>query len=253
MSDLTTVTGLAALQNAAWPGLTTSDTGSWLLRAADGVTQRANSVWPYAAVEDLDAAIREAESWYRARRLPALFQLTSDPADAALDARLEALGYRVQTPTVLMVRDGSGAPVASSAVEVSPVLTQEWFDAWWLTSGHGRPEAAATARAILEKGDSHYALMRDDAGEVAAVGQSIRVGAFAGIYGMATREAQRRCGHARALLGTLLGADPEVTGFWLSVTRSNSGAQALYREAGFRPAGEYWYRSAPLTRGPTGC
>ena len=81
MESLSSVSGLAALQNAAWPGLTTFDTGAWLLRSASGVTQRANSVWPYAPVDDVDAAIKAAESWYREQRLPALFQLTSDPAD----------------------------------------------------------------------------------------------------------------------------------------------------------------------------
>ena len=45
--------------------------GEWVLRAADGVTQRANSVWPRGtAAEPLDA-LREAMQWYRKRRLAA--------------------------------------------------------------------------------------------------------------------------------------------------------------------------------------
>ena len=35
-----------ALMDAAWPAPERHDLGEWVLRAADGVTQRANSVWP---------------------------------------------------------------------------------------------------------------------------------------------------------------------------------------------------------------
>jgi len=255
VETLSSVSGLAELQNAAWPGLITSDSGSWLYRSASGVTQRANSVWPYAPVEDLDGSIKAAEAWYRGQRLPALFQLTSDPADAGLDLRLEALGYRVQTPTLFMVRDGSVVPsaVGTAAVELRRELTEEWFDAWWLTSGHGGAEAAGTARAIQESGRSSYALVRDDDGAVAAVGQAIHVGAFSGIYGMATREAHRRRGHSRAILSALLAEAGTAEGFWLSVTRTNQGALRLYRDFGFVEAGSYWYRSAPLRRAPGAC
>ncbi|MFJ3957854.1 GNAT family N-acetyltransferase [Arthrobacter sp. NPDC090010] len=254
MSDLTTVSGLVTLQNAAWPGLTTFDTGSWLYRTASGVTQRANSVWPYAPVESLDAAIREAEQWYRGRRQPALFQLTSSPEDAALDERLEELGYRVRTPTMFMVRGGAGTlPVPSHSVELYPEPVRDWFDAWWLTSGHGGPQDADTARAILERGRSSYALVRGGDGGVVAVGQAIHVGTLSGIYGMVTREARRRQGLARSIVSSLVNAVPGGDGFWLSVARSNTGAQALYRSLGFREAGEYWYRSAPPTRALGAC
>lgn len=219
------------------------------------MTQRANSVWPYAPVEDPDAAIKEAEAWYRSQRLPALFQLTSEPADAALDGRLEALGYRAQAHTVFMVREPSAVPVpaASPTVEVRQDLTDEWFDAWWLTSGHGGTEAAGAARAIQDSIRSSYALVRDDDGAPVAVGQAIHVGGCSGIYGMVTREAHRRKGHARAILTALLAEADAPGGFWLSVTASNQGAQALYRDLGFTEAGSYWYRSAPLRRAPGAC
>ena len=40
------ITGLEALMDAAWPAAEAEESGGWVLRAASGVTQRANSVWP---------------------------------------------------------------------------------------------------------------------------------------------------------------------------------------------------------------
>lgn len=38
--------GLEALMDAAWPAPDREESGGWALRAASGVTQRANSLWP---------------------------------------------------------------------------------------------------------------------------------------------------------------------------------------------------------------
>ena len=39
-------TGLEALMDDAWRAGEREESGGWVLRAASGVTQRANSVWP---------------------------------------------------------------------------------------------------------------------------------------------------------------------------------------------------------------
>ena len=60
--------GLEALMDAAWPAAEREESGGWVLRAASGVTQRANSVWPRDPGEDPHrqlAALREARLWYR--------------------------------------------------------------------------------------------------------------------------------------------------------------------------------------------
>ncbi|MCU1434125.1 MAG: family acetyltransferase, partial [Pseudarthrobacter sp.] len=37
---------LEALMDGAWPAPDRAESNGWVLRAASGVTQRANSVWP---------------------------------------------------------------------------------------------------------------------------------------------------------------------------------------------------------------
>ena len=76
------MSGLEELMDAAWPAAEREESGGWVLRAAAGVTQRANSVWPREPGADphrLLAALRDARLWYRNRRLPLIFQVFEDP------------------------------------------------------------------------------------------------------------------------------------------------------------------------------
>ena len=66
-ADVVTIERLA---NAAWPAAEVEMLGSWLLRATDGWTGRANSALPIGRPGMArDAAIEAVTSWYTARGL----------------------------------------------------------------------------------------------------------------------------------------------------------------------------------------
>ena len=148
-----------------------------MLRAASGVTQRANSVWPREPGSDphgLLAALREARLWYRNRRLPLIFQVFEDPRHAPLNAVLDEEGFTRQSETLVLVRDGgTAAPDAGAdpGVEISAEPSAEWLRLWWSVDGRGDDTALAVARGILERCPALYALVRDDDGRPAAVGR----------------------------------------------------------------------------------
>ncbi len=77
-----TTPALEALMDAAWPAPDREESGGWVLRAAGGVTQRANSIWPRSEPEGTPherlALLRDARAWYRNRRLPVIFQVFDD-------------------------------------------------------------------------------------------------------------------------------------------------------------------------------
>jgi ribosomal protein S18 acetylase RimI-like enzyme len=100
-----------------------------------------------------------------------------------------------------------------------------------------------------------YALVRDDGGRPAAVGRLALADGYSGLYCMATRPDARRRGFGQAVLNALLraGVSRGIGRYWLLVTASNHGAQAMYSGAGFAEAGRYVYRQAPLRRAGSGC
>jgi ribosomal protein S18 acetylase RimI-like enzyme len=245
------------LLDAAWPSLERHDTGKWVLRAANGVTQRANSVWPRGTVAEPLEALRAAAHWYRLRRLPLIFQMTDTPANSVLHKVLDHQGFTRQSETLIMSRLAATTPLrpAAANVEVKDEPDNEWLALWWRVDGRGGKAELETARTVLTGCPSLYALVRDDDGAPAAVGRLALVEGTGGIYCMATSVAHRRRGYASAVLQVLLseGDARGLDSFWLLVTAANHGARQLYREAGFEESGRYLYRQQRPRRALTGC
>ncbi|QHK22182.1 GNAT family N-acetyltransferase [Pseudarthrobacter psychrotolerans] len=264
--------------DAAWPAPDREESDGWVLRAASGVTQRANSVWPREPEGDTrqqHEALRAARLWYRGRRLPLIFQVFDDPRSTGLNAILDGEGFTRQSETLVMCRiNGAQAAdqpaarpavtrpaVAQPGVEISTDPSDEWLDLWWSVDGRGGPEERETARSIVAGCPSIYALVRSDDGVPAAVGRLALSptgeagGSWGGLYCVATRPDARRRGHALRIMQALLheGAACDLAGYWLLVTAVNSGAQQLYAKAGFRVVGRYLYRQERPKRHLTGC
>ena len=247
-----------ALMDAAWPAVERHDTGEWVLRAADGVTQRANSVWPRDTAAEPPDALRGAVQWYRQRRLPLIFQMTDTPANSGLSAFLDEQGFTRQSETLIMALPAGTEPVPAAAAGKVDILDQpdeEWLDLWWSVDGRGGHAEQETARSILTGCPALYALVRDDDGGPAAVGRLAQVDGTGGIYCMATSPSHRRRGFASLVLQALLseGTTRGLDRFWLLVTAANHAAQQLYGQAGFKESGRYLYRQQRPRRALTGC
>ncbi|WP_416429672.1 GNAT family N-acetyltransferase [Paenarthrobacter nicotinovorans] len=252
---------LEDLMDKAWPALDREETGEWVLRASEGVTQRANSVWPRVSVQTghdgISRSVQAAARWYRDRRLPLIFQVFNDPRSEALNTVLDEQRFTRQSETRIMVRDAAGTSAAAPGpgVELNDHPTREWLDLWWSVDGRGGEAELSVAHRILAACPSLYALLRDDDGVPAAVGRLALVDGWGGIYSMATSPAHRRRGYGTRILDALLraGSQRRLEGFWLLVTAANQGARDLYLQAGFTDQGGYLYRQAPLKRAPGGC
>ena len=77
----------------AFPSLRQVLLANWLLRFAEGLTRRANSINLLGPqCEDIAAAIAAGEALYHAQGLPVIFRVPSI-VDPALDRELAARGY----------------------------------------------------------------------------------------------------------------------------------------------------------------
>ncbi|MER5649898.1 GNAT family N-acetyltransferase [Streptosporangium sp. NPDC002524] len=231
------------LVDRAWPALQRVDAGSWTLRAADGVTKRANSVLPLGEPEDLLTGIEGAEKFYADRGLPCVFSVGGG-ATPGLDAALEARGYRVVDPTLVMTArlvpgEPGGREEAGEKVELAEAPSQAWLDAWWSVDGRFGGDGLATAARILTGVPAVYASLGRE-----AVGRGVVQGEWFGIYSMAVLPHARRRGHGREVLRALL-SHARAQGTqraYLVVVESNTAARALYERQGFTVAGRYHYR-----------
>jgi ribosomal protein S18 acetylase RimI-like enzyme len=230
-------TGFDRLVDEAWPAPYVEDIGGWRLRYADGVTKRANSVWPVAEPADAGGAIAAVERFYAERGLPAVFSLSAESRPEGLDGLLAARGYARVEPTLVMTAEPDHAGPAVRGVEITEEPSAGWLDLWWSVDGrHG--SGLGAAREIMTGVPAWYVSAGD------AVGRGVPQGDWMGIYCMAVAPHARRRGLARNVLRALLGLGREhgVRAAYLAVTAHNTAARTLYASAGFEIAGGYHYR-----------
>ncbi|MFG3440762.1 GNAT family N-acetyltransferase [Nonomuraea sp. NPDC047897] len=226
------------LVHEAWPAYEQQRHGGWILRYAGGVTKRANSVLTLDLPADLDAAVGAAEDFYAARGRPCVFSV-GPRAAPELDAALEARGYALVDPTVVMVGPG-GLAEPGHRVRVEDHPWPAWLRTWWAVDGRygsGLEEAERICTGV----PAWYAAVEED-GVPLAVGRGVPQGDTLGVYCMATLPRARRRGLARSVLRALA-RHGGTRSAYLVTTAANVAAQALYGSEGFELQGGYHYRS----------
>ncbi|WP_020580261.1 GNAT family N-acetyltransferase [Actinopolymorpha alba] len=243
---------LALVAARGWPALTTERLGGWLLQAADGFTNRCNSVVPAGEPGvPLDQALELVRDFYAGHGLPALIQVVGG---TPLEAELRARGWSVR---------GSGKDNATAAkLRVAPLreflaragtpavdveVTSE-LDADWLAL-YGRTTTPAAARHVLASPEQ-VALARigmEVGLGLAGIGRGVVTGSWLGIAAIEVAPPHRRRGFARAVMSALgqWGRDRGASWAYLQVGSGNTAALALYDRLGFRTDHEYRYYTPP--------
>lgn len=239
------VNALEAAAFLSWPALEPEeDVQGWRLRFARGYTKRANSANSTAQAGALDAALLQLlEQRFAERRLAPVFRLVEGTVPTGTEALLEARGYRLVDPSLVLVRD----LLEDDAVQMEPGQAADAAD--WLQTFvevSGKP---------LQGQDTHLQMLQSiDApccwAQSGRPPQACALGVLAqgqlGLFDIATRADLRRQGLAAALVQQVLGwgARQGARRAYLQVMASNAPALALYEKLGFRLAYRYAYRVA---------
>lgn len=230
-----------SLNSSSPPGQLVYD--GWLVRLAPGKAKRARSVNAvYPSSLPVGDKIRYCERLYSDCGLPALFRLTPFSQPAALDAELDARGYRRFDVTAVEAASIPAPGAADAGVEA--LALADWVGA--VATLRGSPEehrrghlARLEGMPLLKRA---VALRCDNM--IVATGLAIVEGDCAGLFDIVTHEAHRRRGHARRVVEGLLRAAWELGArhAYLQVQQDNSGARTLYSQFGFEEKYLYWYR-----------
>ena len=134
----------------AHPALQTQLYDGWVLRFANGYTNRANSVNPlYPSTLDLQEKITECEKRYSIQGLPAVYKLT-DGTDPRIDKALEQQGYAFVKPTYVMSMDLWDKNLISRDCVTTNHACGEWLTAYFSFSRYTDSVKITTAKQILE-------------------------------------------------------------------------------------------------------
>ena len=232
-----------SLNSSAPPGQLLYD--GWLLRLAPGKAKRArsvNAVYPSALA--VAGKIEYCERIYGAARLPALFRITPFSHPPGLDGELERRGYGLFDMTSVEAAPIDPARLGGTGAPAPLMNLRAWVDA----VGELRASPAEHRAGHLARLEGMPLAMRAVAlereGRVVATGLTIVEDNCAGLFDIVTREDERRRGHARTVVASLLKAAHALGArhAYLQVDSANEPARRLYRDFGFEESYRYWYR-----------
>lgn len=237
------ILALDRLAVAAWPAPEHKNLDGWLLRYAEGISRRANSVAPFppGGEQALNAMIADSESFYRARDLPPRFQISPAAEPHDLDATLAARNYEIETPVSIMIAPATEITAGTSdGVHLHPNPPDGWWDAY--IEGYGRDSRAIVAAA---RDQPMFASITDGAGRTEAIGLGVIGGNWLAVFGMWTRPDARRRGCGERIIHALaaFAVDQGAIGVYLQVEEDNPAACSLYAKLGFQTVYGYHYRT----------
>lgn len=224
---------LAEVMEATWPPASRQSLGPFTLRDGAGGGKRVSAASLNAPFTDADLDAVEAAM---AEPLALIRE-----GDAALDAALDARGWRVIDPVVAYA-----APVASLTADLPPLAA---FPHWppleiarslWAEGGIGPARVAVMDRVTGAKA----AILSRKGDRPAGVAFVACHGSEAMLHALEVSPGLRRLGvgqrllHAAANWAAAQGADR----LSLVVTRQNTAARALYARLGMGVVGQYHYR-----------
>jgi len=263
---------LEELAANAWPARITQTVGGWRLRYTDGITRRANSVWP-----NLSTLSTHPEKF---RTAPlSIVEATSPKADTSAKlsigmgqnfsgkhpqlnqtnlaeqlATVENFYAQRNLPARFQICPAAQPPTLDETltqrgyqnkVTINQHLNDAWFESYCQSEALST-KAIGVRRGILQRiapltGFAHIA-GADNA--PAALGLGVVERGWLGIFCMTTKPEYRRRGLASTLLHALAdwANQQGATNAYLQVMVSNKAAQKLYTRVSFETRYQYYYK-----------
>jgi len=229
----------------AHPSLQTQLYDGWILRFANGYTNRANSINPlYPSAIDLQTKITECEKRYFAQGLPAIYKLT-DESDPNIEMALAERGYAMATPTHVMEMDLRGKNFLFGDCVVTSYADAEWLDSYFKFSRYTDGKKMGTAKQILDNVKNTMIcgrIVKD--GKSVACGSAVIERGYMALLNIVVDEPQRGRGYGKKICESLLSAAKRIGAHtaYLQVVQENHTAVNLYKKLGYEKIYSYWYR-----------
>ena len=219
----------------------------WLLKFSEGYTGRANSVSVfYPSSKPIIEKVSYCESLYQKQGLPCQFKLTE--LDTELNDFLTKRGYKVVTPTDLMLCDLTGTQLTSSddsKIEyVFSSSPDEWLPIFFkvheINDAHDQDVYSRMLTKVLV--DTIYCTVLYD-GKPAACSSGAIENGYMLLQNVIVSSELRGHGLGKKACSAILEKAKAAGAHhsYLQVVQTNTVAVNLYKSLGFEKLYSYWY------------
>jgi N-acetylglutamate synthase len=234
------------ISNNAWPALQTMHYDGWILRFANGVTKRSNSVnLLYPSTIDPEEKIGFCEQLYLAQKIIPCFKITAISDPAGIDRRLESRGYFNHSTISFQTMDITKIPSEPfSEIKIETALNPRWMDEFILMNEFDpmRKPVYVSIMKQLHLPKCLVSLTRDH--KTVGVGLGVVEGSYIGLFDIVVDKSYRSTGLGYFIVESILrwGRKIGATTAYLQVLTDNAPAIRLYEKMGFKEIYRYWYR-----------
>jgi len=235
------------LSSNAWPAKTYIFLNGWILRLSEGVTKRANSVYPLRYTgKDLLKDIKTVERVYKEKDLPVIFQLPDYFEPKNLQDTLFSLGYGSIDESLVMTahtEDICAVTNREYTYSTEDKSSDNWFQALARFSGY-RSNVLEGHKNILKRipFSKVFCSAREN-NEIVGIGLGVIEREYMGIFELSVDFNYRRKGIGQSMVGLLVewGKLNSAVHVYLQVQGDNVGAISLYKKIGFKECYRYRY------------
>ena len=230
----------------AWPGIQTFLLDGWVLRFANGVTRRANSVIPINCGSlDTVKKVEFCENIYRKNNLPVTFKMTKASCPENLEEILEEKKYKIEAETSVQLLDISGKNFDNlRQVIFDNKVNEQWLLDFMKLSGKNLDNYETYFRILNNIVSEKCLLSVLTKGKAIGLGLGVKQGKYMGIFDVIVNSKYRGKGYGRLIVESIMrwGKSVGAETAYLQVMTDNIAGLNLYSSLGFKEEYKYWYR-----------
>jgi N-acetylglutamate synthase len=231
-----------------WPSYIQQTIGTWRLRAAFGVSKRANSVFAAGPFPD-DNWLALAEEFYQRHAITPAFQV-GEGSPPEMDCILETKGYRIAFPCFIMTAPCNEiirrvSDTKRFACTLAEEADDEWIQDFLILEEYPPQRHKGYSYIFSAIGPRKAFLGLYEKDELIGVGTAVAERGWAGLSNIIVSPKHRQKGAAAQIIRHLTewSAANGAQHTYLQVLRDNEPALALYHKLGFTAVSQYHYRT----------
>jgi ribosomal protein S18 acetylase RimI-like enzyme len=234
------------LSMAAWPSIQTLLYDGWIIRMANGYTNRSNSINPiYPSKIKLEEKMDYCDKIFKKYNLLTTYKIIGCDEHKILDEELEKQDYKkihitsLQTCNTLEILQSN----------YNGIVINDSFNSKWINSvidfNTIKQEDIKTFETILNNvaGDK-IVVYKEAENEIVGCGYGVIGSNYVGVFDIVIKESQRGKGYGKEIVKTILSEAGKkgIRNTYLQVMINNIIAQKLYKKLGYKEIYKYWYR-----------